>query len=270
MTTMTPPPQRNHWEDMARKWARVKPPLRPNAEVAEAVRAELAPLDGPTLLLGVTPELATIAAPLIGIDRNPGMIACAWPGNGGGRSAVQGDWLAMPVAGTSIANAIGDGSFNTLAYPAGYVRLFDELAHVLKPGGRIVVRNFTTPETGEALAAVREAVLARRIVSLHAFKWHLAMAVVAHAGSPNIRVTRIRDAFHEIFPDPAGLRAATGWTADEIDTIEVYKDSIVSFSFPTLSEFRRVIPAGFAAVRVLPSGSYEMADRCPIIVMDRV
>lgn len=267
---MTSPLPRNHWEDMARKWARVKPPLRPNAEVAAAVKAELAALDGATLLLGVTPELATIAAPLIGVDRNPGMIACAWPGNAPGRHAVQGDWLAMPVAGNSVANAIGDGSFNTLAYPDGYVRLFDQLARVLKPGGRVVVRNFTTPEAGDALAAVREAVLARRIVSLHAFKWHLAMAVVAQAGSPDIRVTRIRDAFHEIFPDQTALMAATGWTADEIDTIEVYKDSVVSFSFPTLSQFRQVIPAGFGRLRVLPSGSYEMAERCPILVLDRV
>ena len=270
MTTMTPPPQRNHWEDMARKWARVKPPLRPNAEVAEAVRAELAPLDGPTLLLGVTPELAMIAGPVIGVDRNPGMIACAWPGNADGRQAVQGDWLAMPVSGAGIANAIGDGSFNTLAYPDGYVRLFAELLRVLKPGGRVIVRNFTTPAAGDTLAAVRAATLARRIVSLHAFKWHLAMAVVVQSESPNIRVTRLRDAFHEIFSDQVALMTATGWSADEIDTIEVYKDSVVSFSFPTLAEFRRVIPAGFGAVRVLPSGSYEMADRCPIIVMDRV
>jgi ubiquinone/menaquinone biosynthesis C-methylase UbiE len=268
MAAMTPLP-RNHWEDMARKWARVKPPLRPNAEVAAAVKAELAPLGGPTLLLGVTPELATIAAPLIGIDRNPGMIACAWPGNAPGRHAVQGDWLAMPVAGDSIANAIGDGSFNTLAYPDGYVRLFDQLARVLKPGGRVIVRNFTTPVAGDTLAAVRAATLARRIVSLHAFKWHLAMAVVAQSESPNIRVTQIRDSFHEIFPDQAELMTATGWTEDEIDTIEVYKGSIVSFSFPTLPQFQQVLPAGFGAMRVLSSGSYEMADRCPIIVMNR-
>lgn len=265
---MRPQPQRNHWQDMAWKWARVKPPLRPNAEVAAAVRAEMAPLDGPTLLLGVTPELAVIAEPLVGIDRNPGMIACAWPGNTPGRQAVQGDWLAMPLAGNSIANAIGDGAFNTQSYPDGYVRLFAQLARVLKPGGRVVVRNFTTPEVGDSLAAVREAVLARRIASLHAFKWHLAMAIVARNGSPNIPVTQIRDGFHELFPDQAGLMAATGWTAEEIDTIEVYKDSVVSFSFPTLAEFRAVVPTGFGNFRVLPSGSYEMAERCPILVMD--
>ena len=266
---MKPLPQRNHWEDMARKWARVRPPLRPNAEVAAAVGRELARLGGPTLLLGVTPELAVVAAPLIGIDRNPGMIACAWPGNTDSRRAVQGDWLSMPIADRCIANAIGDGSFNTLAYPDGYLRLFEQLARVLKPGGRVVVRNFTTPDVGDTLAEVREAVLARRIVSLHAFKWHLAMAVVAQAGSPNIRVTRIRDAFHEIFPDRPALMAATGWTEDEIDTIEVYRDSVVSFSFPTLAQFQELVPAAFGALRVLPSGSYEMAERCPILVMDR-
>ncbi len=263
------PQQRNHWEDMARKWARVKPPLRPNGEVAAAVKAELAPLDGPVLLLGVTPELAVIATPLIGIDRNPGMIACAWPGNAPGRQAVQGDWLAMPAAAGSFANAIGDGSYNTLAYPDGYVALFEQLARVLKPAGRIVARVFATPEPGEPLESVRRETLGGRIGTLHAFKWRLAMAVVARSGSPNIRVTRIRDAFHELFPDQGALMAVTGWTPEEIDTIEVYKDSAVSFSFPTLSELRRVIPASLGSVRVLPSGSYEMAERCPIVVVDR-
>lgn len=267
---MKPQVSRNHWEDMARKWQRVKTPLRPNGEVAAAVKAALAAGEGLTLLLGVTPELAVVAKPLIGIDRNPGMIACAWPGNLPGRQAVQGDWLSMPIGDRQVANAIGDGSFNTQAYPDGYIRLFNQLARVLKPGGRLVVRNFTTPEPGDSLAAVREAVLIRRIVSLHAYKWHLAMAVVAEAGSPNIPVTRIRDAFHEMFPDRAELMKITGWTEDEIDTIEVYKDSVVSFSFPTLSEFRRVVPESFRAMRVLPSGSYEMAERCPIIVLDRV
>src|SRR5690606_31879080 len=196
---------RNHWEDMARKWSRLRPPLRPNAEVAAAVGAELAPLPGPTLLLGVTPELATLATPMIGIDRNPGMIACAWPGNVPGRQAVQGDWLTMPVKGDSIANAIGAGRFNTQVWPDGYGRLFAELERVLKPGGRLVVRNFTTPDAGETLAEVRAAVLARRIVSLHAFKWRLAMAMVSQSGTPTLPVTQIRDAFRAIFPDPSAL-----------------------------------------------------------------
>lgn len=260
---------RNHWHDMARKWMRLRPPLRPNAEVAEAVRAQLAPLPGPTLLLGVTPELALVAAPLVAVDRNPGMIACAWPGNTADRHAVQGDWLAMPVADGAFANAIGDGSLNTLAYPDGYATLFDELARVLKPGARIVVRNFCTPEEGEGLEAVGAATLGGRIASLHAFKWRLAMAAVAEAGDPNIRVTRIRDAFHALFPDQARLKAATGWTDDEIDTIEVYKDSVVSFSFPRLSELLAVVPARLRHRGTVAAGSYEMAERCPVVVMER-
>lgn len=264
---MTQPPGRNHWQDMARKWARVRPPLRPNGEVAEAVYGALAP--GPTLLLGVTPELAVLTTPLLAVDINPGMIAFAWPGNTAGRIAVQGNWLAMPAAGNAFANVIGDGSLNTLAYPEGYVRLFEQLLPVLRPGGRFVIRLFATPEAGETLAQVRAATLAGGIVSLHAFKWRVAMAAVAEAGSPNIRVTRIRDAFHELFPDQAALMAATGWTAEEIDTIEVYKDSVVSFSFPRLSELRAVVPAGFGKLRALAVGSYEMAERCPLVVMDR-
>lgn len=265
---MTRATARNHWDDMARKWARVKPPLRPNAEVGEAVLRQLTAIPGQTLLLGVTPELAAVAHPIIAVDRNPGMIACAWPGNTPGRQAVQGDWLHMPLAGDSFANAIGDGSFNTLTWPDGYARLFAELLRVLRPGGRVVVRNFTTPDPGETLAAVRTAVLERRIGSLHAFKWHVAMALVAPRPEPNIGVTEIRDAFLEMFPDRPGLMAATGWTEEEIETIEVYKDSVVRFSFPTLAQFGAVVPQHFTAPRAVASGAYEMADRCPILVMN--
>ncbi len=267
---MTQPPGRNHWQDMARKWARVRPPLRPNGEVAEAVFGALSPKPGPTLLLGVTPELAVLTTPLLAVDLNPGMIACAWPGNIPGRLAVQGNWLAMPAARNAFANVIGDGSLNTLPYPDGYARLFEQLLLVLRPGGRFVMRLFATPEEGETLDQVRAATLGGGIASLHAFKWRLAMAAVAESGSPNIPVTRIRDAFHALFPDQPALAAATGWGADEIDTIEVYKDSVVSFSFPRLSELLAVVPAGFGAARSLAVGSYEMAERCPLVVMDRM
>ena len=55
---------------------------------------------------------------------------------------------------------------------------------------------------------------AGEIRSFHAFKWRLAMAIVAEAADPNIRVETIRDVFIREFPDRAMLAETTGWRAE--------------------------------------------------------
>ena len=95
------------------------------------------------------------------------------------------------------------------------------------------------------------------------------MALVAKAHVPNIKVIAIRDAFERMFPDRRALAAATGWERENIDTIDAYKDSSDIYSFPTREELLTVIPNAFVNVRFLSSGDYDLAERCPIVAMER-
>ena len=111
--------------------------------------------------------------------------------------------------------------------------------------------------------------MAGAIGSFHAFKWRLAMALVARQKSPNICVRTIHDSFSNEFPGRDVIARITGWDAADIDTIDVYRHSTEIYSFPTIEQFQSIIPAGtFSNVGFADAGSYELADRCPLLFMD--
>jgi len=261
-----------HWNRYARQWAKVGPPLRPSAEDLAWLRDRIAralPRTGrvPTaLLLGVTPEVAAVdwrpEINLIAVDQAPGMIATVWPGDTPRRWAICADWLALPIAAATIDAAIGDGCFNVLAYPEGYLRLAAALADALRPGGLLAVRNFCRPERQEDPAAVFDDLEQRIIGSFHAFKWRLVMAVQGQETSRGAPLAEVWRAFAERVRDPAALAARLGWSPHEVSGLEGYRDSKGSYSFPTVDEVTAVLSERFELIERW-HGGYELAARCP-------
>ena len=257
-----------HWSRYHAAWERLGPPLRPHAEACAAYRRLLGGCAGPVLLLGVTPELADIAPRVVAVDRAYPLIAGVWPGNTSRRRAVNGNWLTLPFANGYFAAVVGDGALNSVDRPAGQRRVYDEAARVLRPGGRAVFRVYAAPRRCESIAQVRDDLMAGGIGSFHAFKWRLAMALVARDKNPNICVRTIYDSFVNEFPRRDLIARAAGWDAADIDTIELYRDSTEVYSFPKTEQFESIVPASFANVRFAESGRYELAERCPLLSMD--
>ncbi len=228
------------------------------------MKASLAGLPGTHLLLGVTPELTEIASPLVAVDWSAEMIARIWPGDGVHRRAVMADWFAMPFAHSSFATACGDGVFNMLLWPDPCVQLIDRLRDVVRPGGRIVMRCFTAPEIPETLAELSDHVWSGSPPGFDAFKWRLAAAAAAQAGSANIAMRKVWEAFEQMFPDRVLLSQATGWSPASIEQIDGYAISHHVKCFPTLS----AIKSAFSEARTESSGDYELAERCPLFVLD--
>lgn len=258
----------SHWTDFHRRWARLKPPLRPDEAIVEAFRSAVAERRERVLLLGVTMELANIGAETIAVDHSAMMIAHVWPGDTAQRHAVNADWQALPFPASHFSAAVGDGCLSAVAYPGGQRGIFGQLSRIVKPGGRFVARLFQAPDQGETISAVGRSAMTRQIRSFHAFKWRLAMAIVAKAADPNIKVQQILDVFEREFPDRAGLARATGWPAADIDTIDVYRGSPEVYSFPTFAQLRTTIPKAFSEPRLLSVGKYELAERCPFLILD--
>lgn len=255
---------RDHRRDYHLAWSRLTPPLRPHPNVVRAVRREIGDDPGPTLLLGVTPELADIAPRLVAIDRNPSMVQHIWPGDTPAQRAVVGDWRAGPFAPACFATCVGDGSLCGLMWPDETARVLGGLAAALRHRGRLVCRVYVPPERAQSAAALREAALAGAGGNFHAFKLRLAMAIAGEAR--RTRVSDILRTFDDLFPSRDEAAAVTGWKRDEIDTMDFYKDSTIVFNFPTRAELLALAANIFVNPHFVETQGYDLAELCPLLV----
>ncbi len=258
----------NHWQSYHEKWSRLGPPLRPDKDVVAAFRRALGAGVDKILLLGVTPELADIAADVTAVDNSQPMIDYIWPGDTTHRRARRGDWFSLDVAAGTFDAAVGDGVLNFPRYPDGTRALLSEIGRVLHPGGRFVCWLFAAPDEAETLKRIRDDALRGAIGNFHALKWRIAMAVVRASGDPNIPVQTIRDTFMRVFPDRDELARVTGWARADIDTIDVYQGSAEIYAFPTRGQFLEAVPEAFAPGSLVDAGTYPLAERCPLMVLE--
>lgn len=245
------------------------PPLRPNAEVVAGIRECLAQRRRSVLILGVTPEFADLADDVLAVDSSADMIRAIWPGDTDSRRAIEGNWQALPCEAASRQSAVCDGGLTLLPFPDGYEAVFGQLARVLEPGGRAVIRAFCVPEPCESLDDLKNAAWNGELQTIHALKFRLAMARVAERETVNIVLRDVWDDFAALFPDRAKLAEATGWSAQAIDTIDFYRESDTVYSYPTADRLAELASPFFADVSLVHVGTYEMADRSPLLVLDK-
>ena len=238
--------------------------MRPCAEDVENFRQAIGRDPGRCLLLGVTPELATIAPDLTAIDNSSDMIGALWHGK---REAILGDWLDLPFADGSFDTLVGDGCLALLSHPDQHGRFFEQLSRVIAPNGKIVIRVFVGAEQKESPAQVCQDALAGKMKGFHAFKWRLSMALASESADYNFRVAETLATFDRLIPDRARLASVTGWRMDDIETIDFYRDSEAVYSYPTLAQVRQTIPPTLLESDLI-YGHYELAERCPILVFE--
>ena len=259
--------ERSYWQHIPDVFAAMGPPLRPAPSVVAQVRAAI---DGRTrhvLLLGVTPELASLGERLVAVDRQPAMVERHWSGDDDHRRVLIGDWRSLPLADASIDSVIGDGCLSVLpsSERAGLLR---ELQRVLRPGGRLVLRLFCAPESIETPSDVHAAAMQGGDANFWAFRWRWMMAIAASHPGYDLPVHAAWQAFDAIV-DRAALAQATGWQRALIDTMDRYRDSSDMYCFAPMASVLAGVPAGFDNVRLVATQGYELAERCPLLVAER-
>lgn len=264
----------DHWNRHAAQWDDVGPPLRPCAQDIDLMARRLPAVAGTgrAVLLGVTPEIATMAWPagtdLLAVDRCMGMVRGVWPFvRRADRGVVCGDWSRLPLADGSVALVVGDGCFTLLDYPDSYHALLDEVHRVLEIDGLFAIRHFCRPERQESAAAVFDDLFAGLIGNFHVLKWRLAMALHGTL-EQGVAVGDIWTAFTQRVPDRDALSRQLGWSRAAVDTIDAYRGVATRYTFPTLAELRSVVEPQFAELS-LDTGTYELGSRCPLICYRR-
>ncbi len=225
----------------------------------------LEPAPRHALLLGVTPEVASIAweppLRLVAVDKSEGMVKAVWPGDTQARRALVGDWLTLELPESPFDLALGDGIFSLFAFPVGYARLAAALGKALKPAGLLSVRLFCRPEPSESLDAIFDELFEGAIGNFNVFKWRLAMALQGDA-TRGVRLADIWSTFCERGGSIGHVAERTGWPEPVVATIEGYRNVEDRYSFSTEREvIESLAPAFELAEAWRPT--YELGERCP-------
>ncbi len=255
------------WGGFFQRWSRLKPPLRPNAEIVARIAASAGGAQRRVLLLGVTPELALAFADVTAIDKTRSMIDHIWPGDTPQRRAIAGDWLHMDQSLGSFDAAVGDGSLSAVTSLDEIAEVLRRVAGRLPPGGPCVFRTYVRPDSLSEDDIARPATGAEPM-NFHAFKWRIAMYLAGRHGAA-IPLTLIHDFFVRRFPGREDLSRRTGWPLADIDGIDAYRDSATAYCFPSRQELLAALPETLTGAGFHPSGSYDLAADCPLFVARR-
>jgi SAM-dependent methyltransferase len=256
-----------HWHRLFQAWSNLSTPVRVSADAIASIKAEVAEVTGPILLLGLTSGLMDAGSDITAVDQSHVLVSDLWPGNTRDRRAVVGDWLRLPFEAASFAACIGDGSLISFDYPDRLQLVLAEVARCLKSGGKFACRVFLAPDTAERFADLETVVQQRRISFQH-FKFKFAMAMGAEGENPNVRVASIPEFFDVRFPDRGRLAAVTGWDRAEIDTIDIYRKSAANYAFPTKNQLLSVVPKAFEHARFVPVQNHPLGNEWPILVIE--
>ena len=129
----------NEFDDLAENYDRTRGGESRGEEYAADLDALLPPDEGPILEVGVGTGvvalgLAKRGRPVVGLDISLPMLRRARDRLGG--RVVASDALLMAIAGSSVAHAVSVWVVHSVGDP---VRLFEEVARVIRPGGLYLV-----------------------------------------------------------------------------------------------------------------------------------
>ena len=267
---------RTHWNSVARSWDLYSSPLRPCGEdLATFLRfakaySQIPPhASGTVLVLGVTPEIATMPWPeetdITAVDRSQEMIDAVWPGDiTGVRRAYCEDWFLLRRPERPYDIVIGDGIINTLGYPGEMRGLLARLRALARPGALVILRSFARPDIPETVAALIEAAQAGGAGNFHSFKFCLAMALQS-SPEEGVPLDSVWRSWCRIETAVEGLASQCGWRPDVVRTIDLFRGKQVQLSFPTVDELIAMLEAEGIPLLDLYMPGYEMGDRCPIV-----
>ena len=266
-----------HWQEMARLWQQIGPPLRPAPQdvgfFTAAVQEWIGQWGRPrVLLLGVTPEIYRLPWPagtdILAVDRAQAMIDAVWPGP---REAVQcTDWLSLQAADSSRDIVLCDGGLHLLNYPEEQQRLVGLLGRVLSEHGIFILRLFVPPAERERPEVVLADLLAGRISSLNVLKLRLGMALLESAAQ-GVELGTVWQTVHEVAPDLAALAQQIGWPVEHTLALNAYRGRESRYHFVTVEQVIEMFchaPGGFEVLR-LENPTYELGERCPTLILRR-
>lgn len=269
----------DYWKSMKVKFfLRIPPPLRlADQDVqmySNAVKEWLDKNAQPrVLVMGATPEFFSMPWPektdLLAVDRSELMLRELWPGPAD--HTICEDWTQMSLEDASRDIAFCDGGLIMLDYPDQLKLLSEELARVLSVGGLFTTRAFVSGTVKQDAAMVMSDFLAGRISNSSILKLRLAIALTQDSIA-GVRLHDVWKFYHDSIPKSVSLSDLLGWSADELQFIEAYKDSNEIYRFPDVEELCDVFcnSAGKFECISVQVPEYELHEHMRVVTFQRV
>lgn len=243
-------------------WDKITSPARPSTSDIKAYK-NLVP-EGPVLLMGVTPELHNAFDDILAIDRDIQMINNVWPGDTDKKKVMNAQWETFITSNNKFMGIIGDCSLTLLADVKSITNFNQKAYNWLMPGGVFAHRIFHKPKdpiTREYLSYITKGPAP---INFNAFKWMMFM-YYAHEIHNKIKVPNIRKLFNELCPVRETVSEATGWTMNQINSIDIYEHSDWEVIVLSKKEWLETIPKGATDVKFTYQNDYDLAELCPIL-----
>lgn len=265
----SPTPQPSPQKDFHRRWPTLKQPLRAPEDSAAFLAPLFADCADPILLLGVTPELAALPRAILAMDWSEAMVAAAWRGDDDAHQVIVADWKAMPLPEAAVGGAMGDGALTMLAWPHDHRHVLAELWRVVRPGGRIAIRCFVTPEQPETIDDLQD-LSAAGALTFHEWRMRFNMAAARHDGNVMITSARLYELYDAAWPERHDYIDAIGWPGEAIAEIDAYRGSAYIHSYPKITELDALLHECWPGTwRYQPTTGYPGAEFCPLLVLER-
>lgn len=251
--------ENSHWSGMSARYAAYTPPLRISASEqklyfelasqwqAEQQRAGKHPGVPPrVLVLGATPEFYYFPWPtgtdLLAVDYSSDMLSAIWPGSSEQRLCA--DWSTMNLPDASRDVVLCDGGFTFISSPEPLRQMAENVARILAPGGRFVVRMFVNAEQQETPAELFRALELGRVQTISELKMRLWLALngaqigTAHAADGNgVRLVDVWRIFQAEYKSPEQLARRVSWPDDSLwQSMQAYEDKTDTYYFPSVHE----------------------------------
>jgi SAM-dependent methyltransferase len=183
-----------------------------------------------------------------------------------GATAVQSRWDALPVATGDADLVTADGCLNILSWPREIEQVLAEVHRVLRPGGRFLARSTLRPPQPETLETILADLEAGRIGGAYALKVRIGTTLHAD-GLDGFSLHRMWRLWCDLFPDQETVPARFGWPLASFTFGTDYVDHDIRLVYPTLDELVAAAESWFR-VAAIEYGGYELAERCPTLLLE--
>ncbi len=245
----------------SKNWDKLTSPARPSPSVIDTYK-QLVP-NGNILLLGVTPEITNAYTVITAVDNDEKMIKNVWQGDTLTKRVFHANWETF-VTHERFDGVIGDVALTLLADKKKITSFNQRSFDMLHPKGVAAQRIFHKPTDVMSREQLIDMLSKPAIINFNAFKWLMFMTYSSETHS-KIQLSNIRKFFNEIAPDRQLVSEKTGWTTDQINTIDFYENTKAEVIVLTKKEWLETIPKGAVDVKFTYNDDYDLAELCPIL-----